>query len=264
MVAVAAKLLAPERSEGVGVMTDFNGHPVVGPGGLRQAATDRDASEASIVVIDSHPIVAVGLQGVFAGSKGLKVCGTSTKPSEVALLIESVRPDLLIMGIDYEQISGLSLIKDLHIQYPALKILVLSAMDGTSPAEYCLRAGAKGFICKSCPVEEIAVAAREVLAGRLYLRQDQYSELLSKVVSEGGQPQQSPVERLTDSEFEVFCLIGHGKSNRDIAATLHRSVKTVETYRSRMKDKLGVANSVQLAQFAFQFLEAHPEHPAVH
>jgi DNA-binding NarL/FixJ family response regulator len=136
-----------------------------------------------------------------------------------------------------------------------LKIIVYSDVPGADFPERCLRAGAEGYVDMVEPIDHFTQALRAVYAGQIYLSPDRSSTLLARMTRDGPAALKSPVEGLSEGEFGVLNLIAQGMSNRQIAATLHRSIKTVETYRSRIKRKVGVANSTALAQFAVRHLD---------
>jgi DNA-binding NarL/FixJ family response regulator len=148
------------------------------------------------------------------------------------------------------------LVKDLQARAPALPVLVLSMHDESLYAERVLRAGAKGYITKQEATKKILQAVRQVLNGQIYISEKMASRMVHKMVLGRTDSPQSPIERLTDRELEVFQLIGRGQGTRRIAEELHLGVKTVESYRARIKEKLKLEDGTQLLQHAIQWVHS--------
>jgi len=185
----------------------------------------------------------------------LMICGEAGNPAEALGELARIHPDLLVTDITMPGRSGLEFIKDLHALHPALSILVLSMHDEAIYAERALRAGALGYIMKEAAGENLLAAIRQVLRNEAYVSPRMSAKLLDKISSRRPRGSSSPIEKLTDREFEVFQLIGHGKSTRDIAAQLHLSTKTVDVHRGHIKEKLELTDVTALVRHAVRWVE---------
>ena len=204
----------------------------------------------TIVIVDDHPIVRQGFEQLLEQESDLEVLGGAEDASGALKLIERVRPDLVLLDLSLKHSNGLELIKDLKNLYPRLMILVVSLHDEEIYAERTIRAGARGFIMKGEATERIIVAVRRVLAGDIYLSDKMQAKVLHRMASGETAMPANPLEGLSDREIEVFELMGDGMKNQAIAAKLHISIKTVETYKSHLKTKLKLNDSTELMQHA--------------
>lgn len=199
-----------------------------------------------VVVVDDHPLVRERLAHLIGQEPDMEICGEADHIAQALQVIQSTRPDIAVVDITLKGSSGLELIKDLKAQAIAVPVLVLSMHDEALYAERAFRAGARGYITKSEGSEVVMTAIRRVLAGELYASENFTSQLL-KNLSEVGVPQRGSVlSVLTDRELEVFHWIGHGRTTKEIAMTLNLGSKTVDTYRTRIKEKLGLRNAAEL------------------
>ncbi|MHC4271650.1 MAG: LuxR C-terminal-related transcriptional regulator, partial [Planctomycetota bacterium] len=151
-----------------------------------------------------------------------------------------------------KETSGIELIKDVKIRYPNVAILALSMHDESLYAERALRAGAKGYVMKAEATDNVVTAIRKILAGELYVSDRMSTKMLSNLIGRS-KVETSSIERLSDRELEVFRLIGQGYGSRQISERLSLSIKTIETYRAHIKEKLGLADASELLQFAIQW-----------
>lgn len=173
--------------------------------------------------------------------------------SEALKVIKHNIPDLAIVDLSLPDGNGLELIKRIKTQYPAILILVSSMHDEDLFAERALHAGAKGYINKQEAGEEVIVAVRQVLDGKIYLSTHMAERLLLEQDGKPGDTLLSPVELLSNRELEVFEFIGHGMATGEIADKLHLSVKTIETHRANIKTKLGLSSAGELTRSAVQW-----------
>ena len=214
---------------------------------LKQART-------RILIVDDHPIVRKGIADLVGQKPDFFVCGDADRVEDALPAIDTLKPDLVIVDLSLKGAGGLELLKDLKIRHPEIPALVLSMHDETLFAERALRAGARGYVMKQEAVNELENAIRRVLAGKIYLSQAMSDRLLH-MVSQGEKVRdRSPMERLSDRELEVFEMIGRGLPMREIARELHLSVKTIETHRAHIKEKLNITSAVQLVQHATQWV----------
>jgi DNA-binding NarL/FixJ family response regulator len=182
----------------------------------------------------------------------LTVCGSAPSRREAIAFLERDLPDLVIADISLKESHGLELIKDIKALYPSLPILVLSMYDESLYAERSLRAGARGYITKQEATTKVLIAIRQILSGDVYMGERTVARMLSRCAS-GGSFSASPIESLADRELEVFQMLGGGKGTREIAQELNLSIKTVESYRARIKEKLNFQTAYQLIQYASQW-----------
>jgi DNA-binding NarL/FixJ family response regulator len=213
-----------------------------------------------IFLVDDHPLVREWLSQLIMREGDLAVCGEAEDAPEALKKIEETQPDIAIVDISLKNTHGLELVKDLQASRPTLPVLVLSMHDESLYAERVLRAGARGYITKQEATKKILLAIRQVLSGQIYISDKMASRMVHKMVLGRVQEQKSPIERLTDRELEVFQLIGRGHGTRKIAAELHLGIKTVESYRARIKEKLKLEDGTQLLQQAIQWVHSLHDH----
>jgi len=213
------------------------------------------AEQKKIFIVDDHPMMREGLAQLIAQETDLMVCGEADDAAQALDQIEKLKPDLALVDITLRSTSGLELIKDLRIRAPALSILVISMHDESLYAERVLRAGGRGYVMKQEGGKKLMEAMRQVLSGKTYVSEKISAKILDLF---SGRPAESssPVERLTDREFEVFRLIGQGLSTKEIADKLRLSAKTVEVHRVNIKHKLNVGTAPELIRFAVRWVES--------
>lgn len=218
-----------------------------------------EQGKTKVFLVDDHPLVRDWLGQLIQRENDLMVCGEAEDTHEAVTKIEQTQPDIVIADISLKSTHGLELVKDLQVRHPKLPVLVLSMHDESLYAERVLRAGAKGYITKQEATKRILLAIRQVLAGQIYISEKMASRMVHKMLGRGPE-QRSPIERLTDRELEVFQLIGRGQGTRRIAAELHLGIKTVESYRARIKEKLKLEDGTQLLQHAIQWVHSLQDH----
>jgi DNA-binding NarL/FixJ family response regulator len=209
---------------------------------------------ARVFIVDDHPVVRDGLAAQVALQPDLEMCGEAADAAEALALLGRARADVAVIDIALKTGNGIDLIKRLRARDDAVRIVVWSMYPEGVYAERALRAGAMGYVHKGRATREILQAIRCVLAGRVYLSDDLSAKLLGRLVG-GGAPQPAcpTVESLSDRELEAFKLIGQALTTDQIAEQMCVSPKTVDTYRARIKDKLGLSNSAELIQRAVQW-----------
>lgn len=215
-----------------------------------------DGNKAKILIVDDHPLVREGLADLVNKEKDLVVCGQAEDAYQAMEAIRELMPDMAIVDISLKETSGLELIKDIKVRHPSLPVLTLSMHEESVYAERALRAGAKGYIMKREATKKVVTAIRKVLRGQLYLSEKMMTRLVRKFVDGKPEAGTSPIDCLTDRELEVFSLLGRGNGTRQISEQLHLSVKTIETYRSRIKEKLNLTSASELLQHAFQWVNS--------
>lgn len=210
-----------------------------------------------ILLIDDHPIMRHGLAQLIRAESDMEVCAEAGSASEGLSMIESKKPDLVIVDLTLPDKHGLELIKDIQVMHPTTLILVLSMHDEALYAERVLRAGARGYVMKETAADNLIKASRRVLDGGIYLSDKMAGVMLELVTGHRNkQAPASPLERLTDRELEVLQLIGQGKGTRNIADLLHVSVRTIDAHRAHIKDKLQLPDGNALVRYAVRWMES--------
>jgi DNA-binding NarL/FixJ family response regulator len=206
-----------------------------------------------ILIVDDHPLVRLSLREFIRREKDLEVCGEAEDREQALAAAESTKPHLAIIDLTLKSSNGMELIKDMRDRHPDVQILVLSMHDETIHAERAIRAGARGYITKQEATTKVMVAIRHIMNCEIYWSERAAARVASKIAGPARGVAESPVDCLTDRELQVFEMIGSGKSTRQISASLHIDVSTVETYRARIKEKLNLKDSLALLQFAIRW-----------
>ena len=214
-------------------------------------ATDK----ARLFLVDDHPLVRERLAELICQQSDLAVCGECGEAAECLQQLDRAKPDLVVVDLSLKTSHGIELIKDIKAHNPNLRILVLSMHDESLFAERALRAGALGYVTKDEPTCTVLEAIRRVLSGRMFLTERMATQLVGALIHGPATLTGSPLGTFSDRELEIFQLIGEGQSTRQIAERLRLDVKTVETYRSRIKEKLQVSSSAELLQQAVAWVQ---------
>ncbi len=203
-----------------------------------------------VLIVDDHPMTRAGLVHVINHQPDLTVCGEAESAAQALDILDSSRPDLLLIDITLPGKSGLELIKDVKAMRPELLMLVISMHDESLYADRVLRAGARGYITKHEGGEKLMEAIRHVLRGKIYVSESMSAHILE--IFSGGQTglDRSSIEKLSDREFEIFESLGEGLSSQQIAKKLHLSAKTVDAHRANIKTKLNIKTSAELIAYA--------------
>ncbi len=209
-----------------------------------------------IMLVDAPPMMRAGLAQFINKQPDLETCGEFGNAAEAFEGLLKFNPDLVLTDITLPGKSGIELIKDLLAATPGLPILVISMHDETLYAERVLRAGARGYIMKESGGENLLIAIRQVLNGQVYVSPRIAAKILDDLSARKPRGSSSPIEKLSDREFEIFQLIGQGKGTRDIAKQLHLSPKTVEVHRGHIKEKLELKDATALVHQAIRWFEA--------
>jgi DNA-binding NarL/FixJ family response regulator len=165
-------------------------------------------------------------------------------------------PDVAIVDLSLKSGSGLDLIKDLRLTCPATRVIVLSMQEEIFFIERAFRAGARGYVTKRDSTQSIITAVRTVLAGKVYARPEVLARLADRMFNQPGTKPTGTVEMLSDREMEVFRRLGRGQATRKIAGEMGLSMKTVQAYSARIKEKLGLANASELLREAVRWTES--------
>jgi DNA-binding NarL/FixJ family response regulator len=206
--------------------------------------------------VDDHRMVLEGYTLLINSQPDLTVCATVTSAPAALTAVEDRHPDLVITDLTMQGRGGLDLIKDLVAVYPELRILVCSMHDELLYAERALRAGAKGYIMKDSDGPSFLAAIRRVLGGRVYMSDKLSARVLDSFAGSRPRGSSSPVEKLSDREFEIYRLFGEGKTAKEIADRLNLSPKTVSVHRDHIKEKLVFATSSEMIREAVRWVES--------
>jgi DNA-binding NarL/FixJ family response regulator len=214
------------------------------------------ARKHGVFIVDDHPLVREGLTNLINQQSDLVVCGEAKDSPEAMAGITKEQPDVAIVDISLANESGLELIKHLVKQFPQLAIVVLSMHDETLYAERALRAGARGYVMKHETSKSVLASIRRVLAGDIYISERIVNRMAVRLSTARRPAATSPVERLSDRELEIFQLLGQGRTPSEIAGDLNLSLKTVQAYCARAKEKFGVTSLTELLRAAIRWDDA--------
>jgi DNA-binding NarL/FixJ family response regulator len=209
-----------------------------------------ERARQSVFIVDDHPLVREWLTNLINQQTDLTVCGEAENAPQALRAISEVKPAVAIIDLSLKDSSGLELIKDLKQLEPAVKVLALSMHDESLYAERALRAGAKGYIMKRETTGRVIEAIRQVIEGKVYVSEAVTQAMTVKFAGGHALDELSPVELLSDRELEVFVMLGRGLGTRQIAEALKISLKTVQAYCARAKEKLHLKNATELLREA--------------
>lgn len=223
----------------------------------KKAAPKKAApAKKSILIVDDHPVFRAGLTALVNLESDLAIAGEAHDAVQAMSAIESLRPDLVLMDMSLPGKSGLELLKDVRAMHPGLPVLIISMHDEAIYAERVLKAGGRGYIMKQAGPDKVIEAVRRVLEGRVFVSERISAQILDAMSDSRGKSAGSgaSTSKLTDREFEVLGLIGQGKEPNEIARLLHLSIKTVDTHRGHIKEKLGLRNGTELIHYATRWV----------
>ena len=210
---------------------------------------------ASVLIVDAVPAVREALAIRISSQTDMKVCGESADVNDAWRLVAVAQPDVAVIDISLKTGNGINLIKRINDRNKYVRMIVWSMHSESLYAERALRAGAMGYITKYQATDKILEAIRRVLQGKFWLSEEMTESLLHRAASLRPQEvQRSRMDTLADRELEVFLLIGKGLKTADIAERMHLSIKTVETYRKRIREKLDLTDGCELSHFATKWV----------
>lgn len=212
--------------------------------------------KATVFLVDDHPLVREWLTNLIHQQSDLVVCGEAEGAPAALEAVTQLKPDVVIVDISLKGGSGIELIKSLKPLQPSPAIIVLSMHDESLYAERALRAGARGYIMKRETTKKIVAAIRQVLDGKLYLSEPLAAKFAARFLEAGPAAASNPLAALSDRELEVFHMLGQGLETRQIAESLHLSMKTVQVYYARIKEKLNLASATELMREAIRWHES--------
>lgn len=209
-----------------------------------------------IMVVDDHPMMLIGSSALIDAETDLTVCCTASSAEDALKKLAQCRPDLVITDMTMPGRGGLELVKDIRALHPEVAILVISMHDEMLHTERVLHAGARGYLMKEAGGEKMLEAIRKVLSGQVYVSERMAAKIVDMFSGRQPRGSNSPIEKLSDREFEVFQLIGSGKGTREIAGQLNLSTKTVDVHRAHIKEKLDLKDATALVRHAVRWVES--------
>lgn len=208
------------------------------------------------MLVDDHAMLRHGMAMLVNAEPDMEVFAEANDVGDAMAKLESEHhPDIVLVDLSLKTLSGLELIKSMHILIPSLPVLVVSMHDEAVYAERALRAGARGYVMKQESGEVLIAAIREILRGNYYLSERMHTQLMDRFVT-GDTGTELLINSLTPSEFEVLHLIGSGHSSREIANLLSRSIKTIEVHRANIRIKLNLKDGADLIRYATHWITA--------
>ena len=211
-----------------------------------------------ILLVEDHPLTRQGMKLLLSRRGRFEVCGETESAPQALELVAKHSPHLAIVDITLKSANGIELTKDIRALAPATQVLVVSMHGENIYAERALRAGAMGYLMKDEPAENILVAIESVMRGEVFVSDRIKGRMLHRFVHKPTDLLVSPIDLLSDREMEVLRLIGNGYGTRDIASLLNLSVKTIDSYREHLKQKLALASGGDLVRYAIQWTKSEP------
>ncbi|GAB4221293.1 MAG: response regulator transcription factor [Spirochaetes bacterium] len=208
-----------------------------------------------IFIVEDHPIFRDGITQLINKEDDMFVVGGCENAEECLKYLKNNQPDCIIVDITLKDSCGIELTKEIKKSYPSLPVLILSMHEELIFAERVFKAGARGYITKREATSKVIDAIRRVLQGKIYICDTMIDYFLERSVTGGQNIGSSPVEKLSEREFEVFNLIAKGMTNKNIARVLSVSTNTISTYRERIKEKLNLQNNAELNRYAMQWMQ---------
>jgi DNA-binding NarL/FixJ family response regulator len=206
-----------------------------------------------ILIVDAYPLVRAGVRAALGSHSNFDICGEAANHHDTLRLIKELRPHLVTLGLNLKNYHWLELLKDIRVQFPSLLILVVSTQGESMYAQRAIKAGANGFMTSLEPLTEMQRAIASLFAGEIYVSRCVISQIASQLASRKHDTNGQSLHNLTDRELEIFEFLGEGLGVRQIAEHLKLGKSTVETYRTRIKEKLRLRDNSELLQSAIQW-----------
>jgi DNA-binding NarL/FixJ family response regulator len=224
-----------------------------------EVTDDSSNRKKRVLIVDDHPIFRFGLAGLISEQTRLEVCGHADSAPLALDAMRRLKPDIVLVDLSLRGTNGIELIKLMKAEEPDLPVLVISMHNEAVFGMRALKAGALGYVMKAEAMNHVAEAIFKVLQGKIYVSPEFAEKLIFKAVQSTEAGAGSPVDALSDRELEVLQQLGRGGSTRSIAEALHLSVKTIETHRAHIKEKLGLQDSEEMVKFAIDWVAQQEE-----
>ena len=221
---------------------------------LRPTRTSAPPAKKNILIVDDHPVFRRGIAALLAEHAEFSICGEAEDSKTALDAMRRLNPDVALVDIAMPGTNGIELVKLMLAEQPKLLIVIVSMHDESLYALRALRAGARGYVMKAEALDQVVEALHKVIGGGIYVSPKFCERLVFKLIQSHDDLMDSPVNQLSDREVEVLRLIGRGSGTRDIANTLHLSVKTIETHRAHIKEKLGLKDGAEMVRFAIEWV----------
>jgi len=207
-----------------------------------------------VLIVDDHPVFRHGISALINAEEDLIVCGEASSSPSALDAMRKLKPDIALLDISLPGTNGIELIKLMKAEYPKLPLLVLSMHDESLYALRALKAGALGYVMKAEALTHVLDALRKALKGEIYVSPRLSERLIFQAIQTTDTNSGSPVDRLSDRELEVLNFLGNGLGTKEIASKLNLSVKTIETHRAHIKEKLGFRDASEMIRFAIDWV----------
>jgi DNA-binding NarL/FixJ family response regulator len=221
---------------------------------MPKTETPPTVEKRRVLIVDDHPVFRHGITAMINAEPDLSVCGEAGSAPAALEAMRRLQPDVALVDISLPGTNGIELLKSMRAEFPKMPMLVVSMHDESLYALRALRAGALGYVMKAEALDLILTAIRKVLQGEPFLSPKFSDKLVFKAIRSIDEGLGSPVDKLSDRELEVLNLMGRGFGAQDIANELHLSVKTIETHRAHIKEKLGFSDSKEMVRFAIEWV----------
>jgi DNA-binding NarL/FixJ family response regulator len=223
---------------------------------LKKKQNKTNENKTQVLIVDDHPVIRDGLATIINHERDMNVCGQADDAHQALKAVTELKPDVVIADISLKSSDGIELTKSIKARYPRLPVIVFSVHDESIYAERALRAGAHAYMMKDVVSENIVKAIRTVLNGEIFISEKISKKFLHKIAGDKAGTTKTLIEGLSDRELEIFRLIGEGYKPSQIAKQLHLSIKTIETYRARIKEKLNLANAAELLRYSIKWAKS--------
>jgi DNA-binding NarL/FixJ family response regulator len=221
--------------------------------------TKTPAAKTKILIVDDHPMMREGLAQLIGQQPDMEVCGQAGDAHDGLKQVKLLKPNLVLVDLTLPGRDGLELIKDIQALEAGVMVLVLSMHDESLYAERVLRAGGRGYVMKQEGGKRIMEAIRQVSAGHIFVSEKMSAKILEIFSGRRPEAAASPVETLTDREFQIFQCIGRGRETKEMARELHVSPKTIEVHRAHIKTKLKIKSMGELIRYAVRWVDSEKQ-----
>ena len=219
----------------------------------QNSSLNKPENAKRILIVEDHPVVRFGLATVLNRRGGYLVCGEAVDHQEALVKIRELNPDLVTVDLNLKNSHGLELIKDMHVQFPALLVLVVSVHDEFLNVRRVISAGAHGYFTKLEPLTHVVTAIERIFAGEIYISHRVTSQMALQLAVGKRNHHVPDMRNLTDRELQIFELTGDGLNIREIAGRLNLGISTIETYRTRIKEKLCLKDHSEMLRSAIRW-----------
>jgi DNA-binding NarL/FixJ family response regulator len=223
---------------------------------LKKKQDKTNEKKTQVFIVDDHPVIRDGLTTIINHEQDMNVCGEAEDAHQALKAVTELKPDIVVADISLKNSDGLEMTKNIKARYPRLPVIIFSVHDEFIYAERALLAGARAYLMKDAVSENIVKAIRAVLKGEIFVSDTISKRFLHKIARDKDSTNETPIENLSDRELEIFRLIGEGYKASQIAEQLHLSIKTIETYRTRIKEKLDIANASELLKYSIRWAKS--------